>query len=274
MSTRANVVCPKCATASCRESRWLSRDEKNAHPGGRPHRCLNCGHRFILTAPTNPRTRRTLLVAAISTALLAAGLTLFTTLSDDAGDDALLEAPIYGNDNGNGNAVNARLTDRESMQAAAHAGDADAQFRLARAALLDHSGGRESAEEAVRWLHKAAGQHHSGAMLQLGKLYRSGIGLTQNYAVAAQWIQAAALTGHSEAMVELGRLYRGGIGVERDLIQAYVWFNRAAAARNMEGVNERDNVALKLSAEELNLAQHHSLQGTEHANALPAPPAQ
>lgn len=270
MNTRTEVVCPKCATASCRESRWLSRDEKNAHPGGRPHRCLNCGHRFILTAAASPRTRRALLAAATSAVLLAVGLTLYTTLSDDPGEDALLETPTYAN----GNEAIARLSDRESMQAAAQAGDADAQFRLGRAALLDHSGGRESAEEAVRWLHKAAAQNHPGAMLQLGKLYRSGIGLTQNYAVAAQWIQAAALTGHSEAMVELGRLYRGGIGVERDLIQAYVWFNRAAAARNMEGVNERDNVALKLSAEELNLAQHHSLQGTEHANALPAPPAQ
>ena len=43
-------------------------------------------------------------------------------------------------------------------------------------------------------------------------------------------------------------------------MQAYVWFNRAAAALNMEGVQERDSVAIKLAPEDLKRAQALSLQ--------------
>lgn len=270
MSARAHPACPKCAATSCRESRWLSRSEKAAHPGARPHRCLGCGHRFIVAAPARPRVRAAARALGAAVVLALAGLALFTMPGDDPDEPLLPAAPLAGS-GGNGAASPG---DVDKLRLAAHAGDADAQFRLGRAALLDHSGGRESAETAVRWLRKAAEQKHAEAMLQLGKLYRSGIGLTQNYALAAQWIHAAALTGDSEAMVELGRLYRSGIGVKRDLIQAYVWFNRAAAARNLEGAAERDRIALKLSAEELSLAQHHSLEPSDAEAPAPALPAQ
>ena len=46
------------------------------------------------------------------------------------------------------------------------------------------------------------------------------------------WLHTAAQRGSPEGMLELGRLYRDGVGVEKDLVKAYVWFNRAAAARN------------------------------------------
>ena len=61
----------------------------------------------------------------------------------------------------------------------------------------------------------------------------------------------------------LGRLHRSGIGVERDAVQAYVWFNRAAALLNMDGVQERDNIAVKLGADELRRAQALSLEAAE-----------
>lgn len=270
MSTRAKVACPKCAAVSCRESRWLSRSEKTANPGAQPHRCLGCGHRFIVAAPARPRVRAAALVLGAALTLTLAGFALFILLSADSAEPLLPTAPPqHGNGNGTASPDSA-----DKLQLAAHAGDADAQFRLGRAALLDHSGGRESAEAAVHWLRKAAAQNHAEAMLQLGKLYRSGIGLTQNYALAAQWIRAAALTGDSEAMVELGGLYRSGIGVERDPIQAYVWFNRAAAARNLDGAAERDRIALKLSAEELSLAQHRSLEPSDTDAPAPTLPAQ
>ncbi len=256
MSVRANVICPKCASRSCRESRWLSRQEKIDNAGARPQRCLDCGHRFLFSPPSVPSSRRLGLAIAVATTVVLglAGLLLFKA-ADEPDDDTFSSAySTASNPNGS-----ASPSDMERLLAAAREGDADAQFRIGRKVLLDHSRGAEGADEAVAWLRKAADQGHPGAMLQLGKLYRSGIGLTQNYALAAQWIQAAAGAGHDESMVELGRLYRSGIGVERDPIQAYIWFNRAAAARNMEGVAERDSIALKLTPQELSHAQHHSL---------------
>ena len=59
-------------------------------------------------------------------------------------------------------------------------------------------------------------------------------------------------------MLELGRLYRDGIGVDKSLVNAYVWFNRASAARNLDAVHERELIARILTAEELKEAQHQS----------------
>ena len=157
-----------------------------------------------------------------------------------------------------------------TVEEAARNGDVEAQFRLGRAALLDTSRGKEGAAEAVTWLRQAATGGHSGAMLQLGKLYRSGVGMPQNYEYAEKWIRRSAEAGDSDAMVELGRLYRGGLGVTADQVQAYVWFNRAAAAMNMDGVYERDNIALKLSPDEMKAAQALSL-ADEEGHVDPAP---
>lgn len=257
MSDRTAVVCPKCASRLCRESRWLSRQEKNDNAGARPHRCLECGQRFLFVLPARARAGRLTLALAAALTLALVGLLLFSVAANED-EDAPPPAPDYAAASAP-NGGSAAPGDMEKLEAAAREGDADAQFRVGRKVLLDHSRGAQGADEAVAWLRQAAEQGHAGAMLQLGKLYRSGVGLTQNYALAAHWIQAAAGTGHDDSMVELGRLYRGGIGVDRDLIQAYIWFNRAAAARNMEGVAERDRIALKLTPEELEYAQRHSL---------------
>jgi TPR repeat protein len=95
-------------------------------------------------------------------------------------------------------------------------------------------------------------------MVQLGKLYRTGLGVLQNFDLAVDWMRKAAASGDAEGMMELGRLYRTGTGVKQDLIQAYVWFNRAAAALHNEALNERENVALRLSPAELKEAQVRS----------------
>ena len=59
-------------------------------------------------------------------------------------------------------------------------------------------------------------------------------------------------------MLELGRLYRDGVGVDKSLIKAYVWFNRASAARNLDAVRERESIARILTVDELKEAQHQS----------------
>jgi TPR repeat protein len=60
-------------------------------------------------------------------------------------------------------------------------------------------------------------------------------------------------------MLEMGRLYRHGIGVKKDLIKAYIWFNHAAAARNIDAVSEREAIMHVLTLSELEEAQRQSL---------------
>ena len=138
---------------------------------------------------------------------------------------------------------------------AAQEGDAEAQFRMAKTLLLDVVRGRENSAEAVRWLQSAAEKDSSGAMVHLGKLYRSGFGVLQDYDLAAKWIRTAAERGDADGMLELGRLYRDGVGFPRDPVRAYVWLNRAAAAQHLEAVRDRDDVARGLSADQLKEAQ-------------------
>ncbi len=95
-------------------------------------------------------------------------------------------------------------------------------------------------------------------MIVLGRLSRTGVGVLQNFGNTAKCIQTAAARGNSEGMLELGRLYRDGIGMDKDLVRAYVWFNRAAAARNLDAVRERESIARTLAPEELKEAQKQS----------------
>ena len=261
MSARAAPCCPECGASRCRESRWRSHEEKLSHPGGHPYRCLACSHRFIAKPPArnSSRNSQTGTWATVVAAVLLAcvGLVAAALLAGEDDDSsgttetAVQEAPPT-----------------TSTLEAAKAGDPEAQYRIGRAALLDASHGKAAGAEAVHWLSRAAASGHSGAMLQLGKLYRSGVGVPQNYEYAEKWVRASADAGNTDGMVELGRLYRSGLGVEQNAVTAYVWFNRAAAQMNMDGVHERDNIALKLSQEELKAAQAESV-AAEGNLALP-----
>lgn len=239
-----------------RHSRWISREEKIANPGRQPHRCQACGHRFIAAASVaNPKLGAGRSDGGKSTAVWFVGLLLLLVVLGLV--LALWPEPDVEVPSTAGSA--ATPAKQSALLVAAREGDADAQFRLGRAALLDPTRSREDADEALGWIRQAANAGHHGAMVQLGKLYRNGVGVAQNYTLAHKWIVQAALAGDAEGMLELGRLYRSGIGVEPDLMQAYAWFNRAAAAHNIEGAHERDSVALKLSVEELSRAQAASL---------------
>lgn len=256
MLLHANVSCPQCQGNSCRDSKWRSHGEKLDHPGCRPYRCLACSHRFIAPEAARPARKGLLLAAAAAAFIIVAG-GLAALTSDwsphPPESEALVPAP---------NAATAAETPTVAtpdLRQAAENGDIEAQYRVGRALMFDSSKGRAGSEEAVAWLRKAADGGHTGAMIQLGKLYRVGVGVLQNFDLSLKWIRAAAIHGDAEGMMELGRLYRSGVGVEQNLIDAYVWFNRAAAAHNLDAAHERENVALKLTPEQLKAAQNRSV---------------
>ena len=69
-----------------------------------------------------------------------------------------------------------------------------------------------------------------------------------------QW-QAAAGAGDRRAMLELGRMYRRGLGVVQDFIVAHMWLNLAAARGDIEAFEEREVLAEKMTAGQIAEAQ-------------------
>ncbi len=250
MSRPSAVICPRCQSPECRDSRWLSATEKNNHPESAPYRCLKCSHRFIAAKPApaakNPATAYAP-AAFVAVVVFAALLWLLPDSS---------ESPLDGS-------PTVASLDPE-VRKSAEAGDPEAQFRLGEALLLDPAHTPENSKDAVRWLKTAAENGHTEAMIYLGRLSRTGVGVLQDFDLSAKWIRTAARRGHPEGMLELGRLYRDGIGVDKDLILAYAWFNRASAARNIDAVREREAIARVLTVDELRKAQN--LSATDHAS--------
>lgn len=243
MFFRSKVNCPSCQGSRCRESRWLSLDEKQKFRGSSPYRCLDCSSRFIAKAGPTLSGLVVSVPIAIFAVILAIAATYWLT---QTGSQPGLGAPL------DASALEPEITK------AAEAGDAGAQFRLGEALLQDPTHTSENAAKAVRWLQQSAENGNTEAMIVLGRLSRTGVGILQNFGQSAKWIETAAARGNPEGMLELGRLYRDGIGVEKDPVRAYVWFNRASAARNLDAVRERDTIASTLTPVELKAAQDQS----------------
>lgn len=242
------LTCPECASPQARESKWHSRTEKHAHPGKHPYRCIDCSHRFL--GPERKQTVNTTLLAVTGSVVLIGliGIVLLISFSRDTErreTSVVLDA--YA------------LLNAETLNAA-EAGDAEAQFRVGRKMLLDATLDGRKGEEGLTWLIRAAESGHTTAMIQLARMFRTGIGALQNYAVAAHWVERAAYAEDPEGMLELGRFYRDGVGFDKNSTLAYVWMNRAAAKHHLDAVREREAVIQTLSTDNLKLAQQLSLE--------------
>ena len=66
----------------------------------------------------------------------------------------------------------------------------------------------------------AAEQGNSEAQYNLGRIYRYGHGVAQDYKEAVKWYQLAAEQGNAEAQYNFGRMYRYGQGVEKNFDEA------------------------------------------------------
>lgn len=158
--------------------------------------------------------------------------------------------------------ASASLAEKQAVQMRiAEKGDAQAQFEVGQSLLQAANGTPETTALALSWLKKSAASGNTNAMVALGRLSKSGVGVLQNYAQSLAWIKAAADKGNPDGMLELGRLYRDGVAVDRDMTQAYIWLNRAAAMQNRNAAQERDVIARTFSAEELKEAQSGSSVG-------------
>lgn len=120
-----------------------------------------------------------------------------------------------------------RVDFTQGLTAAAEAGDAKAQFALARA-YATGEGRPIDRQAAIKWYQAAADQGLAIAQYALGSLHERGIDLPENKAKAIDWYAAAARSGNRRAMHNLAVAYAQGQHVAQDLDQAAYWFTEAA----------------------------------------------
>ena len=245
---KTKIQCGYCHSTNNRESKWVSHAERNSHPGSQPFRCLDCSKRFFGDKSAVQFSQKNLLiVAALFTAFLFVGVAILLFLKSDDSDKHYphQDSPEILNS----------VKSVASLLKLAEKGDPKAQFELGQALLKESGGKAKKTAIAVLWLNSSANRGNVDAMVALGRLSKTGMGVLQSYAQALKWIQMAANLGSAEGMLELGRLYRDGVALERDTVQAYIWMNRAAAMQSLTAAKERDLIARALTADKLKEAQ-------------------
>jgi len=146
-------------------------------------------------------------------------------------------------------------------RALADQGNAEAQYNLGIMYSIGWGVLQDDAE-AAKWFRLAANQFRlaadqgdAQAQAGLGQLYYIGRGVPQDYAEATKWFRLAANQSNAEAQAMLGVMYENGQGVPKDDVLAYMWLNLAALQRNMFAPKERDDLAQRMTPEQIAEAQ-------------------
>lgn len=110
------------------------------------------------------------------------------------------------------------------------------------------------------------------AQTYLGYMFFNGVGVPQNYLIAAGWYRCASQHGVARAQFQLGLMYDKGQGVPQDYIIAYSLLNLAVAGAGPERENWvliRDAVGSKLSLVERLKAQEMAFEAPPSGPCLP-----
>lgn len=112
---------------------------------------------------------------------------------------------------------------------------------------------------ALKWYGLAAGEGHPEALYNLALMHANGWGVAMNDVPAAGFYRLAAGFGWIPAQSAMGYCYKHGAGVEKDLVKAYMWFDVAAHNGDMSATSERNTIADRLTAEEIQAGQESAL---------------
>ena len=100
-----------------------------------------------------------------------------------------------------------------------------------------------------------AEQGDGDAQFNLGLMYETGDGAARDYAEAIKWYRLAARQGVTKAHNNLGLLYELGTGVLQNNVTAHMWYNIASANGNEKSAKWRDEIAAKMTPEDISKAQ-------------------
>jgi len=135
----------------------------------------------------------------------------------------------------------------------AGSGDASAQYNLG---VLFHYGLGVAKDfaAAAKWYRLAASQSHPTAQAKLGYLLARGFGVEKNFTKSARWFREAAEQGVVDAQFNIGVLYATGLGIEFDPVQGLMWLTLAHQAGAPEAKERLDELAAKMSRDEIDEA--------------------
>ena len=115
-----------------------------------------------------------------------------------------------------------------------HAGQcyAHSAGRAGCAKVTDAQTNKEYADhgESLKWITKAAAQHHLAALIKLAAMHMEGKVVSKNFTAAEMLLQSAAEQGDTSSQYTLAVLYDEGIRIPQDTEQARAWYLKAAAA--------------------------------------------
>ena len=150
---------------------------------------------------------------------------------------------------------------------AAEQGNISAQFLLGDM-YSEGEGVPRDYEEAVKWyrqavkqVHKAAERGDASSQFQLGTIYQIGRGVPKHDREAVKWFRKAAERGLAAAQHMLAIYYeRGSSSVAKDYSKAYAWLNLAAAQGHKAAAKSRNQLATRMTAEQIAQAQKISVE--------------
>ncbi len=128
----------------------------------------------------------------------------------------------------------------------AEKGMAAAQYKLG----LLYENGRgvpKDLDQAEKWYALAADQGYSSAQYNLGFVHYS----QNDIDGTTEWWGRAAEAGDEQAMFSLGFIFAEGDRAPRDPVQAHMWYDLAAAHGSAEAAYKRDQLAGRMSADQL-----------------------
>jgi len=138
---------------------------------------------------------------------------------------------------------------------AAEGGSAAAQGALAQA-LFAGDGVARDPIEAVRWARLGAQRGNALAQTVLAQAHLKGEGGAQlSITEFLRWTRRAASQGNRNSMEALAVSYHMGNGVPQDYIQAHMWANLAAARGSARAMKLREELAAKMTPDQIADAQ-------------------
>lgn len=135
-------------------------------------------------------------------------------------------------------------------QPLADEGNADGQFGVG---LLYANGFGVPMDdaEALKWYGLAAEQGHDEAQCNLAIMHANGWGVPQSDEEAFKWYTLAAEQGNTQAQAYISQMYQSGFGVPQDNVQAHMWLFVAAELGDFSAISKLDEVARRMTAEEI-----------------------
>ena len=109
--------------------------------------------------------------------------------------------------------------------------------------------------QAFNWFRKAAYRGLAYSQNMLGLMYSNGEGVVKDYAKALFWYTLAAEKGLAEAQGSLGIMHEYGDGILQDNSMAHMWYNIAASNGSKPAAKNRNDIAAKMTAQQLERAQ-------------------